>query len=321
MEKMTENVERVEGKTAGKVETMKDFERELDKSFRVMKKGDIIDGIIVDINEDGVTLDIGYYTQGFSPCDELSYDPAFRPMFDLKIGDTVKGQVLDTDDGNGNVLISLKEANQILAWDGLREMFENQTKVDVKIESAVNQGVVAYLNGVRAFIPASQLSTTYVEDADEWVGKKVTAVIITVDESKEKLVLSAKVVEKEKLEESKRRKMSGISKGMILNGKVESLQPYGAFVELENGLSGLVHISNISMKRLKKPSEVLSVGQEVKVKVIDIKDGKIGLSIKDVENNTSEVVTEIEETDFHYEDKDDEPNNPFAALLKDIKFD
>ena len=117
------------------------------------------------------------------------------------------------------------------------------------------------------------------------------------------------------------KKMSGIQKGLILEGKVESLQTYGAFVELENGLKGLVHISNISMKRLKKPSEVLSVGQQVKVKVIEIKDGKIGLSIKDVENNTTDIVTENEEVDFHYEDKDDVPNNPFAQLLKGIKLD
>lgn len=303
------------------IQSMDDLKDELDRSFRVVKSGDMVEGTIVDINEEGVTLDIGYYEQAFIPKTELSDDPAFRPMYDLKIGDSTKAIVLDADDGNGNVLVSMKEACNMLAWDKLRQMFEEQTHVKVKVDSAVNAGVVAYLEGIRGFIPASQLSASYVEDTSEYVGKTIEVVVITVDEGRAKLVMSAKSIEREKADEENRRKLSGITKGMILRGKVESLQPYGAFVELENGLSGLVHISNISMKRLKKPSEVLSLGQEVKVKVIDIKDGKIGLSIKDVENNTTDIVSDIEEADFHYEDKDDVPNNPFAQLLKGIKLE
>ena len=301
--------------------SMDDFKAELDKSFRVIKKDDLVKGIIVDINEDGVVLDIGYYTQGMIPTNELSNDPAFRPMFDLKIGEEVDAIVLDNDDGNGNVLLSMKEATDILAWDELEELLVSQTKVTVKIESAVNAGVVAYLKGIRGFIPASQLALEFVEDTSVYVGKSMEVVVITVDKAKSKLVMSAKSIAKADKMKEDAKKISGVQKGMILEGKVESLQTYGAFVELENGLSGLVHISNISMKRLKKPSEVLSVGQQVKVKVVEIKDGKIGLSIKDVENNTTDIVTENEEVDFHYEDKDDVPNNPFAQLLKGIKLD
>lgn len=300
---------------------MDDFKAELDKSFRVIKNGDLVKGIIVDINEDGVVLDIGYYAQGMIPNSELSNDPAFRPMFDLKIGDEISAVILDNDDGNGNVLLSMKDATDILAWDELEELLINQKKVTVKVDSAVNAGVVAYLKGIRGFIPASQLALEFVEDTSIYVGKSMDVVVITVDKAKSKLVMSAKSIAKADKLKDDAKKMSGIQKGMILDGKVESLQTYGAFVELENGLKGLVHISNISMKRLKKPSEVLSVGQQVKVKVIEIKDGKIGLSIKDVENNTTDIVTESEEMDFHYEDKDDVPNNPFAQLLKGIKLD
>ena len=301
--------------------SMDDFKAELDKSFRVIKNGDLVKGIIVDINEDGVVLDIGYYAQGMIPNSELSNDPAFRPMFDLKIGDEISAVILDNDDGNGNVLLSMKDATDILAWDELEELLINQKKVTVKVDSAVNAGVVAYLKGIRGFIPASQLALEFVEDTSIYVGKSMDVVVITVDKAKSKLVMSAKSIAKADKLKDDAKKMSGIQKGMILDGKVESLQTYGAFVELENGLKGLVHISNISMKRLKKPSEVLSVGQQVKVKVIEIKDGKIGLSIKDVENNTTDIVTESEEMDFHYEDKDDVPNNPFAQLLKGIKLD
>jgi small subunit ribosomal protein S1 len=158
-----------------------------------------------------------------------------------------------------------------------------------------------------------------VENTDEYIGKQLEVKVITVDESAKKLVLSAKAVLKEREAEHDRQKMSMIVPGSIFEGKVESLMPYGAFVQMDNGLTGLVHISKICMKRIKKPSEVLSVGQQVKVKVLEVKDGKISLSIKDVETNTSEIVTDvIEEFDYKCEEL---PNNPFGALLADIKLD
>ena len=196
---------------------------------------------------------------------------------------------------------------------------EQQKTVTVKIKESVNAGVVAYLEGIRAFIPASQLALTFVEDTQDYVGKTVDVRVITADENAKKLVLSAKAVLKEKEQEVDRKKMAMLIPGSVFEGTVESLKEYGAFVLMENGLTGLVHISKISMKRIKKPSEVLSVGQKVKVKVLDVKDGKISLSIKDVEMNTSDIVTDvIEEFDYKSEEI---PNNPFAALLSDIKIE
>ncbi len=300
-------------------ESMADYEAELTSSFRVIKEGERIKGMIVDINDDEVTLDLGYYAPGVIPLSELSDDPDFSAMRDLKIGDSVEAIVLQTDDGRGNVELSLKEANEISAWEHLKELEEQETVVTVRIKESVNAGVVAYLEGIRAFIPASQLALTYVEDTDEYIGKQVEAKVITVDESAKKLVLSAKAVLKEREAENDRAKMAMIVPGSIFEGTVESLMPYGAFVQMDNGLTGLVHISKISMKRIKKPSEVLSVGQKVRVKVLEVKDGKISLSIKDVETNTSDIVTDvIEEFDYKSEEI---PNNPFGALLAGIHLD
>lgn len=300
-------------------ETMADFEEELTKSFRVIREGDLVNGMIVDINDEVVTLDLNYYAPGIIPLSELSDDPDFSAMKDLKIGDTVKALVLQSDDGKGNVELSLKEANELSAWEKLRELFEQQTTVTVRIKESVNSGVVAYLEGIRAFIPASQLALAYVEDTEKYIGKNVEVRVITVDEAARKLVLSAKTVLKEKEEEHDRAKMAMIVPGSIFEGTVESLMPYGAFVQMDNGLTGLVHISKICMKRIKKPSEVLSVGQQVKVKVLEVKDGKISLSIRDVETNTSDIVTDvIEEFDYQCEET---PNNPFGALLAGIKLD
>lgn len=300
-------------------ETMADFEKELTSSFRVMKVGELVKGMIVDINDEVVTLDLGYYAPGVIPLSELSDDPDFSAMKDLKIGDTIEAVVTDTDDGKGNVELSLKEANETAAWEKLAKMMEQEDVVTVRVKESVNAGVVAYLEGIRAFIPASQLALTFVENTEEYIGKQLEVKVITVDEKTKKLVLSAKTVFKEKEAEHDRQKMSMIVPGSIFEGTVESLMPYGAFVQMDNGLTGLVHISKICMKRIKKPSEVLSVGQKVKVKVLEVKDGKISLSIRDVETNTSEIVTDvIEEFDYKCEET---PNNPFNALLAGIKLD
>ena len=296
-------------------QTMADFEKELESSFRVLKVGDVISGMIVDINDEEVTLDISYFAPGVIPLSEVSDDPDFSAMKNLKIGETISAAVLQLDDGRGNVVLSLKEAAESEAWEHCRALLEQQKTVTVKIKESVNAGVVAYLEGIRAFIPASQLALTFVEDTQDYVGKTVDVRVITA----KKLVLSAKAVLKEKEQEADRKKMAMLIPGSVFEGTVESLKEYGAFILMENGLTGLVHISKISMKRIKKPSEVLSVGQKVKVKVLDVKDGKISLSIKDVEMNTSDIVTDVIE-EFDYK-SDEIPNNPFAALLSDIKIE
>lgn len=301
------------------METMADFEEELTNSFRVIKEGEMVKGMIVDINDEAVTLDLGYFAPGVIPLSELSDDPDFSAMRDLKIGDSLEAVVIQTDDGKGNVELSLKEANEMSAWEHLKELMEQEAIVTVKVKESVNSGVIAYLEGIRAFIPASQLALTFVEDTEAFIGKQVEAKVITVEESAKKLVLSVKAVLKEREAEHDREKMAMLVPGSVFEGTVESLMPYGAFVQMDNGLTGLVHISKISMKRIKKPSEVLSVGQKVKVKVLEVKDGKISLSIRDVDTNTSDVVTDvIEKFDYTCEEI---PNNPFGALLAGIKLD
>lgn len=301
------------------METMADFEEELTNSFRVIKEGEMVKGMIVDINDEAVTLDLGYFAPGVIPLSELSDDPDFSAMRDLKIGDSIQAIVIQSDDGKGNVELSLKEANEMSAWEHLKELMEQETVVTVKIKESVKSGVIAYLEGIRAFIPASQLALTFVEDTEAFIGRQVEAKVITVEEGAKKLVLSVKAVLKEKEAEHDREKIAMLVPGSVFEGTVESLMPYGAFVQMDNGLTGLVHISKISMKRIKKPSEVLSVGQKVKVKVLEVKDGKISLSIRDVETNTSDIVTDvIEKFDYTCEEI---PNNPFGALLAGIKLD
>ncbi|MCI9647346.1 MAG: S1 RNA-binding domain-containing protein [Lachnospiraceae bacterium] len=264
-------------------ETMEDYKDELEHSFREVKEGDIIAGTVIGVSEEEVTLDLKYYTQGIVKAEDWSNDPNFRIMEDVHPGDVVKATVKKTDDGNGNILLSKKEANDVLVWEKLNEYLDEKTELTVKIAGLVPSGVVAYLEGIRGFIPASQLSLSYVDVTDEWLGREVAVRVITVDESRKKLVMSAKVILKERQQEEYNRRIAMMAPGTVMEGTVESLMPYGAFVDLGDGISGLVHISQISHRRIGKPSEVLSQGQKVKVKILNTNDNKVSLSMKALE--------------------------------------
>lgn len=264
-------------------ETMKDYEKELEASFRTIQEGDVIKGTVIGVNEEEVTLDLKYYTQGIIKAADMSNDPAFSVMTDVHEGDVIEALVVKMDDGQGNILLSRKEANSVLAWDVLTGYLEEKKTIAVKVNDVVNAGVVAYLEGIRGFIPASHLALSYVENLEEYKGKMLEVRVITVDREKEKLVMSAREILREQAREEHDHKIAMIVPGTVFEGTVESLQPYGAFVDLKDGLSGLVHISQISQRRIKKPSEVLKVGDKVKVKVLNTNNGKISLSMKALE--------------------------------------
>ena len=300
------------------METMKDYERELEASFRKINEGDILTGTVIAVSEEEIILDLKYYTQGIIKVENFSNDPDFAVLEEVHIGDEIEATVIRKDDGQGNIELSRKEANDTLAWDKLKEMMEAETVVTVRIKESVPSGVVAYLEGIRAFIPASQLALDYVEDTESWIGKDIKVKVITVDAETNKLVLSGKAVARAAAETERNHKISMLVPGSILEGTVESLMPYGAFVSLGDGLSGLVHISQICARRIKKPSEVLKEGQKVKVKVLNTNDGKISLSMKALEEEM--IDTEPVEELSSYTSNEN-VGSSLGALLSGLKFD
>lgn len=299
-----------------KIESMDDYLDELEQSFKRLRNGDMVKGSVIGIGETEVIVDLGSYAEGIVPIDELSNDPKFSIKADIAVGDVVNAMVISPDNGAGQVLLSIKRADNILAWDFLTEAKENAQVFNVKITEAVKGGVVTYLKGIRAFIPASGLALTYVENTEEFVGKHISVRIIEVDEDDKKLILSAKSVLREEEAKMTEEKMSKIAIGTVMTGKVERLENYGAFVRLPDGLSGLVHISQMSEKRIKHPKEVLSENDEVKVMVIDIKDGKLSLSMtKALEN---EAVDDTDSIPVEYS-TGDTPTTSFADLLRGLK--
>ena len=179
-----------------------------------------------------------------------------------------------------HIQIAEEESGDGAKWAQFAQMMEDRTVVKVKISEAVKGGVVTSLEEVRAFIPASQLSTEYVEKLEDWQGKYVEAIIITVDPEKKRLVLSGREVEKEKKDALKKERMAQFKAGDIVEGTVDSIKPYGAFIKPDDGVDGLLHISQISTQRIKHPSAVLTEGQTVKVKILSAQDGKLSLSMK-----------------------------------------
>ncbi len=168
-------------------------------------------------------------------------------------------------------------------WNRVKEYMENKTVLPLKVEGVVNGGVIVMVEGLRGFVPASKLSLSYIEDLETYLLKDIEAQVIDVDQANNRLVLSAREILKEKERKAREEQIANLKIGTVLEGTVETLQNYGAFVKLENGLSGLVHVSQISQKRVKMPSDVLNVGDKVTVKVIGIKDGKVSLSMKALE--------------------------------------
>lgn len=273
-------------------ETMADFSAELEASFKKIREGDVLTGTVIGVSETEVTLDLQYYTDGIIRLEDFTDDPAFSIKNDVQIGEEISATVIRRDDGAGHILLSKKEANNVLAWDKLKELKENETTITVKIHEAVNAGVIAFVEGIRGFIPASKLSLTYVENLDEWVGKEIQVRVITADEESNKLILSAKEILRELEAADRQVRISNIEIGLVTEGTVESIQSYGAFVNLGNGLSGLLHISQICQKRIKSPHEVLHEGDKVKVKIIGVKDGKISLSKKALDDVTAQEIVE-----------------------------
>ena len=297
-------------------ESMKDYEKELEASFKKVQEGDILTGTVISVDEKEVVLDLRYYAEGIIPAEDYSREPDFNLKEDVHVGDEVSATVVRTDDGHGNILLSRVEATDVLAWDRLKEMKASGEVIDVIVKGVVNSGVVAYVEGIRGFIPASKLALSYVEDTNDYLNKHLQVQVIDVDEDSKKLILSAKELLREKAEEERKNKISNIQPGFVTEGKVESLQPYGAFVDLRNGLSGLVHISQICEKRIKKPSEVLTVGDTVKVKVISVKDGKLSLSIKEASDL---MAKDVEEETFEIPDSGEQATTSLGSLFANIK--
>lgn len=320
---MSETLEAMETKskrTEAPTETMDDYKDALERSFRKIKEGDVINGTIIDISEDGITLDMGYFTDGFVSSDEISNDPTFQANDHYRIGDTISAVVLSNENDNGSIELSIKETAELYSWDKLKEGMDKETVYSVKIAEVVNAGLIAYIENIRAFMPISQIAMEHIDDTTPYLNKTLEVYITETNKAQNKLIISAKKVAMQRAAQEKVAKISSLQKGLITTGIVEKIVPYGAFIRLEDDLSGLCHISEICGRRLQSPKEVLHLGDKVNVKIINVADGKVSLSIKqaDASFGEEEVVEHISDVPTEYS-SNEEAATSLGSLFANIK--
>jgi small subunit ribosomal protein S1 len=266
--------------------SMMDFMNELDKSMKRIHEGDIIDGTVLSVSDSGVLVNIGYMADGIITRENLTDDSTVSPKDLVKSGDQIKVYVLELNDGEGNVSLSKLLADSLGVWDDFEASLNSGSTLEVKVNEIVKGGAVASVKGVRAFIPASQLASRYVENMNEFLGRTLTVKVIELDRDKKKVILSRREVEKEENEAKKNLLWTSLKKGERRSGVVTRLAKFGAFVDI-GGMDGLIHLSDLSWKRVNNPSEVVSVGDRVEVYILDFdkEKGRVSLGLKEVSEN------------------------------------
>lgn len=215
-----------------------------------------------------------------------------------------------------------QETENDFNWDKLKAEMASSTPIEVEIIEAVKGGCVAYAEGIRGFIPASRLAGHYVDDLDSFVGKKLNVLVTEADQENNKLILSARELIRAQEADKRNKRIETLTPGRVVDGKVESIMPYGAFIDLGDGISGLVHISEFVERRITSPREIIKEGQEVKVKIKGIKDGKISLSMKGlIDDPKGEAVPEEGEAEEHEYSSGQEATTSLGSLLSGIKLD
>lgn len=272
---------------------MQNLMEEIEKSLVRLHRGDVVTGKVINITDNEIIVNVGYKSDGVIPRGEISNDTTVNPHDVVKIGDEIKVYVIKVDDGEGNVLLSKKRVDAQQGWEELEKAKESGTLVETKVVEAVQGGVIAIAKGIRCFIPASQLSDSYVEDLKSFVGEKFNTKVIEINQKRNKVILSRKLVVVEEKKERKAKVLASLEKGQRVKGEVKNITNFGAFVDI-GGIDGLIHISDLSWGRVKHPSEVVEVGDTVEVEILDLdKDNeKISLGLKQTQSQPWDDVME-----------------------------
>ncbi|MEC9489963.1 MAG: bifunctional 4-hydroxy-3-methylbut-2-enyl diphosphate reductase/30S ribosomal protein S1 [Halanaerobiales bacterium] len=276
-----EAAESVEEEAEEDAETEEEAEfKYSDNDIADLSKGQKVTGTVVEINDNGVYVDVNYKTDGFIPLRHLSHRPVEDAHDIVSMDEEIEVVILTLEDDEGNMILSKKQADYEKAWEKIEEAYENDEILEAEVTKEVKGGLVVDV-GVRGFIPASHVAIGYVDDLSDYVGEKMRLKIIEVERDNNNVVLSAKkVLEKERAAE-KEETLASLEEGQTVEGTVTKLVDFGAFIDL-GGIEGLLHISEMSWGRIESPSEVLSEGEKVEVKVLGVnkEEERISLGLK-----------------------------------------
>ncbi len=240
----------------------------IDGTINPFDEGDLVTGTIVKIDRDEVLLDIGFKSEGVIPVRELSIRKDVDPSEVVKLGDSIEALVLQKEDKDGRLILSKKRAEYERAWISVEEKFNNGENVEGEVIEVVKGGLILDI-GLRGFLPASLVDLRRVKDLSTYMGTTLEARVIEMDRNRNNVVLSRRVVLEEGRKAERAEVLAKLTKGMRLKGVVSSIVDFGAFVDL-GGIDGLIHISELSWSHVNHPSEIVKVGQEVEVEVLDV---------------------------------------------------
>ena len=239
-----------------------------DSTFPTINEGEVVHGTVVRVDKDEVLVDIGYKSEGVIPVSELSIRRSINPADEVTLGDEIDALVLTKEDAEGRLILSKKRARFEMAWKAIEVAAESGQAVDGKVIEVVKGGLILDL-GVRGFLPASLVDIRRVQDLDEFLGKELRCKVIELNRSRNNVVLSRRAVLEDERKEMRQAILDRLAPGDVVEGQISNIVDFGAFVDLD-GMDGLIHISELSWSHVNHPSEVLEIGQTVKVKVLDI---------------------------------------------------
>jgi small subunit ribosomal protein S1 len=256
-----------------------------DATFPTINEGEVVHGTVVRVDKDEVLVDIGYKSEGVIPVAELSIRRSVNPEDEVNVGEEIDALVLTKEDAEGRLILSKKRARFELAWKKIEAAAESGEPVTGKVIEVVKGGLILDL-GVRGFLPASLVDIRRVQDLDEFLGQELRAKVIELNRSRNNVVLSRRAVLEDERKEQRQQILDRLNPGDVVEGQISNIVDFGAFVDLD-GMDGLIHISELSWSHVNHPSEVLEIGQDVKVKVLDIdrERQRISLGLKQTQSD------------------------------------
>jgi small subunit ribosomal protein S1 len=279
---------------AGVWTTTEDGERvpDYDATFPTINEGEVVHGTVVRVDKDEVLVDIGYKSEGVIPVAELSIRRSVNPADEVNLGDEIDALVLTKEDSEGRLILSKKRARFEMAWKAIEQAAESGEPVNGKVIEVVKGGLILDL-GVRGFLPASLVDIRRVQDLDEFLGQELRCKVIELNRSRNNVVLSRRAVLEDERKEQRQQILDRLNPGDVVDGQISNIVDFGAFVDLD-GMDGLIHISELSWSHVNHPSEVLEIGQDVKVKVLDIdrERQRISLGLKQTQSDPWQQVLE-----------------------------
>jgi small subunit ribosomal protein S1 len=263
-----------------------------DSTFPEINEGQVVHGTVVRVDKDEVLVDIGYKSEGVIPVSELSIRRSVNPADEVSMGDEIDALVLTKEDAEGRLILSKKRARFELAWKNIEMAAESGDPVNGRVIEVVKGGLILDL-GVRGFLPASLVDIRRVQDLDEFLGQELRAKVIELNRSRNNVVLSRRAVLEEERKEQRQQILDKLQPGDVVEGQISNIVDFGAFVDLD-GMDGLIHISELSWSHVNHPSEVLEIGQDVQVKVLDIDRDRqrISLGLKQTQSDPWQQVIE-----------------------------